>query len=258
MRAGVTEIGLLMLFHASIFFFSVFFAAVLEISGFLPFRWMWTLSLFFGMVLFFSRRFGGSLVSALLPVVFSCAATTLLFFVSTHMERYFFMGASSIVFYLALLGLYRLRQYPLDRTAQAMLSLVAVTTLFFLFAVFFGMFLNFRRFDELALMIALGGSVSLVGFSIFRELFVGDIRKSFLVSLLLGFFSMQIAWTASFFPFGYLTTSVISLIMLFPLWDIVSREVRHSFSKKRMAFNMIVSLALIALVVSSSEWFPMV
>lgn len=247
-----------MLFHASIFFFSIFFAAMLKMSGFLPLRSMWILSVFFVLVFFLSRRFGVSSVSALIPTMFSFAATTLLFFVSTDLERNFFIGASSIIFYLSVLGLYRLRQYASDQTAQAMLSLVAVTTLFFLFSFFSGMFLNFRRFDESTLMIAFGGSVYLMSFSIFRRLFSGDTRKSQMASLLLGLFASQIAWIVSFFPFGYLTTSVISIIILFPLWDIVSEETKRPFSKKRIAVNALLSLALVAVVLSSSEWIPMV
>jgi hypothetical protein len=39
-----------------------------------------------------------------------------------------------MVFYVAMLGNYRLKQYKGDVTAQSMLSLVAITALFFLLA----------------------------------------------------------------------------------------------------------------------------
>jgi hypothetical protein len=247
-----------MLFHASILAFAIFFLGLLELFVALPGGLLVFAMVFLGVLFWMSWRFGGSASSAIVPTLFSLSTIILLFFISLPRERHLFIFLSTLVFYLAILGIYRLRQYAGDVTAQSMLSLVAMTTLFFLFSAFYGIFLNFQRFTELALMLSFGISAFLTGLSIFSRSFRSELRKAWFYSLILGFFAAQVAWIGSFWPFSYLTAGVLTLMFISPLWDMIQSEMFGGFSKGRLAIHILLILALTALVLSSSEWLQVV
>jgi hypothetical protein len=248
----------IMFFHIAVFFATLLFFGFLEAFIALPARFS-PIAAFFLTVLFrMSWRFGGSIGSALIPTLFSLSAYILLFFVSAPKEKHTFIFLSSMVFYVAMLGNYRLKQYKGDVTAQSMLSLVAITALFFLFSAFYGVFLNFQRFDEATLMISYGISAFLIGFSAFARLFRNETRKAWLSSLLLGIFAAQIGWIGSFWPFGYLTSGVLALMMISPLWDTIQSEALGTFSKKRLVVHTLLILSLVGMVLVSSPWLPVV
>ncbi len=247
-----------MLFHASIFAFAILFFGLLECIVAIPSRFLMLAILSLAVLFRMSSRFGGSSTSAIVPTLFSLSTILLLFFVSSPKEKHLFIFLSSLVFYVGILGIYRLRQYAGDMTAESMLSLVAMTTLFFLFSAFYGIFLNFQRFTEGALMVSYGFSAFLVGLSIFSRSFRGDREKPWLFSVLLALFSAQIAWIGSFWPFSYLTAGVLSLMFLSPLWDMIQSEAIGTFSKKRLVFQIILILLLGGMVLWSSEWLPVV
>lgn len=247
-----------MLFHASLLLFAIFFFGSLELVVMFP-EWFLILSLLFlGGVFRFSWRLGGTASSAIVPTLFSFSTVFLLFFVSSAREKHIFIFLSSLVFYMAALGIYRLRQYDGDLTAQSMLSLVAMTTLFFLFSVFSGLFLNFQRFTEYMLMLSCGLSAFLVGLSIFLRSFRENRGKAMLCALILGLFAAQMAWIGTFWPFGYLTTGVLMLIFTSPLWEGVQAETTGGISKKRLAIQVIFVLLLAAVVLSSAQWLQVV
>ncbi len=247
-----------MLFHASLLLFAVFFFGSLELVVLFP-EWLLALSLLFlGGVFRMSWRFGGSASLAIVPTLFSFSAVFLLFFVSSLREKHIFIFLSSLVFYVAVLGIYRLRQCAGDLTAQSMLSLVAMTTLFFLFSVFSGLFLNFQRFTEYMLMLSCGMSAFLVGLSVFLRSFREEWEKAMFYALLLGFFAAQLAWIGTFWPFGYLTTGVLMLMFTSPIWDSIQAEIAGGISKKRLAAHVILILLLTAVVLSSAQWFQVV
>ena len=247
-----------MLFHASLLLFAVFFFGSLELVAMFP-EWFLILALLFlGGVFRLSWRFGGSASSAIVPTLFSFSTVFLLFFVSSPREKHIFILLSSLVFYVAALGIYRLRQYDGDLTAQSMLSLVAMTTLFFLFSVFSGLFLNFQRFTEYMLMLSCGLSAFLVGLSILLRSFRVEREKAMLYSLLLGFFAAQLAWIGTFWPFGYLTTGVLMLMFTSPIWESIQAETTGGISKMRPAVHVLLILVLTAIVLSSAQWLQVV
>lgn len=247
-----------MLFHASLLLFAVFFFGSLELVAMFP-EWFLILALLFlGGVFRLSWRFGGSASSAIVPTLFSFSTVFLLFFVSSPREKHIFILLSSLVFYVAALGIYRLRQYDGDLTAQSMLSLVAMTTLFFLFSVFSGLFLNFQRFTEYMLMLSCGLSAFLVGLSILLRSFRVEREKAMLYSLLLGFFAAQLAWIGTFWPFGYLTTGVLMLMFTSPIWESIQAETTGGISKMRLAVHVLLILFLTVIVLSSAQWLQVV
>ena len=247
-----------MVFHASLLVFALSFFGSMELIVSFP-EWLLVLSgVFLGGIFWASWRFGGSASSAIVPTLFSFSAVFLLFFVSSPREKHIFILLSSLVFYVAALGTYRLRQYAGDLTAQSMLSLVAMTTLFFLFSVFSGLFLNFQRFTEYMLMLSSGLSAFLVGLSIFLRTFSSERKRAVFYALLLGFFAAQVSWIGTFWPFGYLTTGVLTLMFTSPLWDMIQNEASGGLSKRRLAAHILLILGLTVLVLSSSTWLPVV
>ncbi len=247
-----------MFFHISILVFALSFFGLLEAAIVIPMKF--SVLVFFLLAILFRAlsRFGGSVGSAIIPTLFSFSSILLLFFISSPREKHVFIFLSSLVFYTSVLGVYRLRQYAGDMTAGSMLSLVAMTTLFFLFSGFFGIFLNFQRFSEWMLMTSYGLSSFLVGLSVFVRLFRNNPRKAWFFALLFGFSAAEIGWIGTFWPFGYLTSGVITLLFLSPLWDMIQGEASGGVSKKRLAVQVTLILFLIGMVLGSSEWLPVV
>lgn len=247
-----------MLFHASIVAFSFLFFVLLEAVVAIPFQYVVLAFLAMAILFRVSWRFGGSAALAIVPTLFSLSTVILLFFISTPKEKHIFIFLSTAVFYVSVLGIYRLRHSVRDLTAQSMLSLVAMTTLFFLFSAFSGIFLNFARFNELALMISYGVSTFLVGLSLFSRSYPADIRTATLYAFILGLFSAELAWFSSFWPFGYLTSGVLTLMFISPIWDMIHNDALGVFSKKRLAAHLILMLMLIGMVLMSSNWLQVV
>lgn len=247
-----------MLFHASIFLLTIFFFGLFESTLLLPVRFSLLIFLFLGAVFWLSWRFGGSIRSTIIPTLFSFSAFILLFFISSNHQKHVFIFLSALIFYLAILGEYRLRQYKGDLTAHGILSAISMVTLFFFFSAFYGLFLNFQKFDEIALMFSYGIGSFFVGLSFFSRSIPKEPERSRLLSLILGIFMAEIAWVSSFWPFGYLTTGVISLIVISVPWDMIRGFSGKNFSEKRLFFHTILALMLIGMVLSSSIWLPLV
>ncbi len=242
-----------MLFHASLFLFAAYFFGSMELIVAFPEWFLALAAISLGGIFRAAWQLGGSASSAIVPTLFSFSAIFLLFFVSSDREKQIFLFLSSLVFYVSALGIYRLRQYSGDLTAQSMLALVSMTTLFFLFSVFFGLFLNFQMFTEYMLMLSCGGASFLVGLSFFLRSF-RDRASAVFYAALLGFFSAQVSWIGTFWPFGYLTNGVIMLIFVFPIWESVRMESSNGISKRRLATHILLMLILVVVVLSSAQW----
>jgi len=63
---------------------------------------------------------------------------------------------------------------------------------------------------------------------------------------------VELIWTMNFWPFGYLTTGVIALILYYILWDLTQSFFLKLLSKKRVVANMIFFSALIVIILLSS------
>ncbi len=245
-----------MLVHASVFAMMLFFVGFLEIIA-VFFDGSLALSVVFLAIVFrLAWGFGGSVYASIVPTLFAFSVLLLLFFISSSQERQIFIGLSSLVFYIAILGIYRLRLYAGDMTAQSMLSLAAMATLFFLFSSLYGIFLNFQSFTQIALMVSYGIGSFCVAFSLFSQ-FATQVSEQSLLALIFGFFMAEIGWISGFWSFGYLTTGVISLIVISVPWDMVQRFSTGTFSHRRLIFHLMFSCVLLSVVLINAQWLPM-
>jgi hypothetical protein len=88
---------------------------------------------------------------------------------------------------------------------------------------------------------------------------INDNKKNVLnYSLILGLIMAEIVWVLNFWPFGYLTTGVITLIFYYVFWDLATCHFLDELSQKRVIANMIFFGLLITLVLSSARWLPVV
>jgi uncharacterized PurR-regulated membrane protein YhhQ (DUF165 family) len=86
---------------------------------------------------------------------------------------------------------------------------------------------------------------------------INDDKKNVLnFSLVLGFVMAEIVWVLNFWPFGYLTTGVITLIFYYVFWDLVQCHFLNNLSKKRVVANMIIFALMVTMVLSSTRWLP--
>jgi hypothetical protein len=106
-------------------------------------------------------------------------------------------------------------------------------------------------------MIAFLFATTLVSFQYFW-LLKKDVRMVWSYSLVLGLIMTEIAWVVNFWPFGYLTTGVITLIFYYVFWDLVHNSFVGSLTKKRVAVNLIFFGLLTTLVLMSAHWLPVV
>ncbi len=76
----------------------------------------------------------------------------------------------------------------------------------------------------------------------------------FFLTLALSVVMSQWAWGITFWPFGYLTTGVATLIVFYVFWDAIRSYLKRDFTSKRLLANIFLSLLLLAGVLMTTEW----
>jgi hypothetical protein len=161
------------------------------------------------------------------------------------------------LYYLSLLGSYRLGRYDRDQTAIGMNMAGSVATIFFSYAGAYGLYLNFLV-PLYYLMLAYLVVTLLVSYQHF-SLVKRDNKKSvWTYSFLLALAMAELIWTMNFWPFGYLTTGVIALILYYVLWDLVYSHFAGKLSKRRVAANMVFFSVVIIFILLTSKWIPVI
>jgi|SRR6185369_8144225 len=248
-----------MVFHFAIFFWSVLFWVGLWIISFNPIFHSWSWYIFSVVPLIIisllaSRRLTKHFSDAFLPILLSLASPTLLSLIDHDGERNVFMVLSALMYYYALLGNYRLRHSPKDKTGEAFLNASAMAGLFFFYASLYGFYLNFS-FPLWGLMLVFFLGTAFTSYETFISV---DERKNrqrmILYSSLLGLIMGEMVWVMSFWPFGYLTTGALALIFYFVIWDIAFDAFRQSLSLKKAVIRIFIFLTLILLLLATSPW----
>jgi len=206
--------------------------------------------------LFEGKKMGKKWKFSILPVFFVISSIALLSLIAPVYEQQIFIILSSAMFYLLVLGICRLEAYLGDQTARGMLMAVTSTTIFFSFTSSYGLYLNFLvpLFVLMLVCLAVTFLVSYQYFSIIEK----ERRKIFLYSFILALIMTEIVWTMNFWPFGYLTTGVVMLILYYVLWDLTQSYFLNLLSRKRVIANMIFFSAMIVLVLLSAKWIPVI
>lgn len=200
-----------------------------------------------------ARRLTHRTADAYVPGLLAVTSPILLSFVAESGEAQFFVLLSTAMFYFSLLGVYRLRHAPTDKTAQAILSTAAMAALFVFFASLYGFYLNFS-FPIWGLMLLFFLGTALTSY----ETFIGVERQNRervrLYSVLLGLMMAELSWAMSFWPFGYLTTGALATIFYFIAWDIAFDAFRKALSLRRAVIRFSVFLGIILLLLVSTPW----
>lgn len=246
-----------MFFHLRSVFYSVIFLGGLEIISFNRNAVFYIAAVLLLVSLWGSRKIGGRWIFSIVPAVFSFSSIGLLYLIDSLLEKQVFIALSALMFYLAMLGIYRLGDYLKDQTARGMVAASATTTLFFFFTAAYGIYLNFL-IPLWVLMVVYLLATTVVSYQYFRTIQMSDARMPWIYSILLGMVMAEFAWVMNFWPFGYLTTGVITLIFYYVLWDLAQSYFLKLLSKRRVVANMILFSFLTALVLASSRWLPAV
>jgi hypothetical protein len=247
-----------MVFHFSIFFWSVIFFLGLEgiVMNPITASWSWYLLSILPLVavaFLAARRLTRRTSDAYLPALLALSAPTFLSFMPRSHEAQTFILLCAGMFYFALLGIYRLRHAPEDKTAQAILSTAAMAALFFFFSSAYGFYLNFS-FPLWGLMLLFFFGTALTSYDTFIDVEPKNKDRVRLFSVLLGLMMGELSWAMSFWPFGFLTTGALATIFYFIAWDIAFDSFRKKLLLRRALFRLGLLFAVIALLLVSTPW----
>lgn len=240
-------------------FYSLLFLAGLEIFVFFRDFVVYAIIFLFFVSFFQAQKIGKKMRYAIIPVLFSISSVALLYLIGIPYERQIFIVLASAMYYLALFGSHRLAEYSGDKTAKGMIAAVALASMFFVFASAYGLYLNFLV-PLYWLIIAYLLPTLLVSYQYFSVLEETPSSKgekdvwanSFLLSLAMA----EIIWTMSYWPFGYLTTGAVALIIYYVLWEAIRSNFLGTLTKKKAIFSLSMFLVLVAMVLLSSKWMP--
>jgi hypothetical protein len=237
-------------------------------------------------LLFFSLFFVWPLVEKLrflaIPFFLSIGSLNLLYLVDGKQERILFIIFAASIYYLSLLGAYRLKKYDCDQTAQGMINLATIATVFFWLVSNYGWYLNFA-IDSWVLIVTTIASTFLIAFPSLTICFVSCYKikyrqektlqkikkRDFLValkqqlkvqqvalffSIILAFIMGEIIWGLSLWPFGYLVTGMTAVIIFFIFWSIIRRFIMKRLTKRYMFVNISLMIILIMGMLLTSPW----
>lgn len=239
------------------FIYSIMFFCGLEFIVLKPSFVYWGLAFLIIISLQEGKKIGRKWRFSILPVFFSLSSVALLYLVSIFFEQQIFIVLSSLMYYFSLFSASRLRKYELDQTARGMNMAAATATIFFTYAGLYGLYLNFLV-PLYWLMLGFLIVTLLVSYQHFSTIKPEGGRIVWTYSFLLGLVMAELVWIMSYWPFGYLTTGVIALILYYVLWDVIQSHFLNLLSRKRIVANMVLFSILIAMILISSKWLPMV
>jgi len=243
-----------MIFKFRIITLCLFFIAVLEFGIFRPDFFLAIITFLFLFGIISGRKLGGRWIFSSLPAIFSISATGIFFLASSFWQRQIILLISASFLYLIFLGIFRIREYASDQTGRAMIAAGTAAAIFFAFSSSYGIYLNFLV--PLWILMLVYFLITIFLSFQYLALIKEDRVKIWTYSLILSLIMMEIIWTQSFWPFGYLTTGVISLILYYVLWDLTQGYFLNLLSRKRVAANLIILSLATIMVLLSAKWLP--
>jgi phosphotransferase system glucose/maltose/N-acetylglucosamine-specific IIC component len=220
--------------------------------------WVLAVAVFLFLIsLYEGRKIGHRWRYSILPVLYTLSSVALLYLIGIFYEQQVFIILSSLLYYLSLLGASRLGNYEGDQTARGMNTAASSATIFFAYASAYGLYLNFLVPLYLLMLtyLIITLFVSYQHFAIIKK---DSARTVWIYSFLLALAMAELIWTMNFWPFGYLTTGVIALILYYVLWDIISSHFLDLFSRQRIITNTVLFSVLIVIILLSSKWIPVI
>jgi hypothetical protein len=202
------------------------------------------------------RKINQKTGAASLPLVYSVSAFILQYLIDSPVEKQIFIILSGFLFYFFLVSFYRLSQYEKDQTARGLVASFLVAGLFFCYSSFYGIYLNFAipLFVLMLFYAVITGWPSYQYFLLIEK----NKQKVAFISLLLALIAGELAWVVNFWPFGYLTTGAIMIMLFYVFWDLAQSYFLNLLSKRRVLANLFLFAVLIGLVLTTSRWLPAV
>jgi len=220
-----------------------------------------------------------------IPFFLSIGSINLLYLIDYLGDKQAFIILSVLVYYLALLGAYRLKIYDCDQTALGMIHAATIATAFFWFVSNYGWFLNFQ-ISNWVLSGAFFGSAFLIAWPSFhiclgycqmlermkerkkrqndKTIFLKGIiqakkvercfKEIFFLNLILSMIMSEVAWAFSLWPFGYLTTGLAILIIFYVFWDAIRSWIQGDYSTKRVWLNIFWAALSLVLLLGTAQW----
>ncbi len=202
-----------------------------------------------------------------LPLFLSLGALALLSLIDNNVERHIFIILTSGIYYLTLMGGYRLRFYASDQTALGMVNLATLCTAFMWFTAALGFYLNYQvQYWAIILFIITIFLMALPsfcinakdaqdrfkkkGFKIIKTKFIGII----FLNLILAFLMSQLLWGILTWPFGYLTLGGSALIIFYELWDVIRLHLRNELTLKKVFLNGVIGIILLTGILLTAQW----
>jgi len=258
-----------MFFHVPTFLYSIFFVFIAELasadfiselfSSFSTGRFVLESLFFIAMLAYFfqvAHKISRKASMTPIPVLFVLSSIGLLYFANSTKQQQTLILLSGILYYFIHLALYRMRACSTDQTAHGLVAAGGISTIFLFYSTAYGIYLNFNI--PLAMfMLAIMLVTALVSFQ-YLGVINKDEKNVLSYSLILGLVMAEIVWVLNFWPFGYLTTGVITLIFYYVFWDLVQCHFLNELSKRRVVANLVFFGVLVALVLSSTKWLPVV
>ncbi len=229
-----------MLFHFSIFFWSVAFFLVMRFvaandEGSFWNAYLFSVGLLSAISIISAKKITRRLRNSFIPLLISFSAPSLMALIDAPGERSVFAFISAGIFYTAFLALYRIRFVRDDGTARSFLSIAALSALFFFYSAEYGFYLNFSvPLASLVFVFSIGSFG--VAYQTLYSALPNDRRRVFL------------------YAFGYLTAGAAALAFFFILWDMALSLFLGTISRKRTIIYFLVSMGLIGLLIATSPW----
>lgn len=247
-----------MFFSFNIFFLSALFAANLWLSVNYAGYAGWFGIVFSLIIITAARMIVGRWKFTVLPAVLVPGAVLLLSLIDPPFEINLFIFLSTLVFYATVLAGWRLFRYEKDETAKAMYNIATVAVLFCWYAASYGWYLNPSILIPIWVLLLVFSVitflVSYVSFAINQI----DREKWLIYSLFLTTLVAQTVWIQNFWPFGYLTVAVITLIIYCVGWEIVLSFFLKKLTARTVLFEILFLAGSVILVLLSTKWYPVI
>jgi len=267
-----------MLLKLNAFFFTLIFAGVLELSVFNENRYFYLLYFLIGFSILVIWPLARKIRFLAIPFFLSIGSLNLLILIDQISEKHIFIGLSSLVYYLALLGAYRLKKYDCDQTAQGMINLATLATVFFWFTSSYGWYLNFDIGNWVLVLVFVTATFSISWPSIMIGLVAckkisyrqkGEKKKSLIsfgqyifkehkqavfLNLVLTLIMGEVVLAVSFWPFGYLVTGSILVIVYYVFWDAIRFFIQDGLTSKLLWFNIGWAIVAVGVILITANW----
>lgn len=247
-----------MLWEFSIFFLTLIYFGALWMAFSRPAGFLWEGIIFLFILLVATKWISRKYLHFTIPAFLFVGSVLLLPLIDSPAEVKAFLVLSSGVFYLAILGSYRLGRYEKDLTAKAMLNLAALSALFCWFTAIYGWYLNIAVPAWIIMIIfALVTFPASYALLVINELKMNRSQRV-LYSVFLSYLMAVAIWLQNSWPFGYLTTGVIALIIFYSGWDIIRNYFLDKMTVKRLTFSVAFLVGAASLILISAKWYPAV